>query len=512
MIENKKIILGQVFTPEPIVKFMIEQLSQHKDSKILEPSSGNGAFLNELNKQGFENIDAYEIDKDIISHSFVKNKSFISSEDVPIYDAIIGNPPYIRWKNLDPKQKIELKNNNLWKKYCNSLCDLFYIFILKSILQLKQSGELIFIVPDYWLSTKNSHNLRKFLINNGSFKKIILFNETKLFKGVSSSIMIFHYIKDIKLDKIEITNLPSNITIKDNRFIENGETYFIEQFNSHDNWVVSPPEITKELKKLENICIKHNKHENNSYTKIGDVCDIGNGMVSGLDKAFQMTSEYYTLYELQNSIKVAKAKHLDAFIINNSVNYIFIENKIDESLLKNDFPNFYTDLNIYKDKLNNRYNYNKNIPYWEWSFPRNVNLFKRNEYKIFVPCKERISHKSYFRFSLSDKDVFPTQDVTALYKKNHVRESIEYILAYLNSNAVFHWIKHKGVIRGDVVEFSEKPLSSIPFREINWDIPEEIEIHNNITKMVKDYIKTKNKSLIHDIHFNLSKLGVDLNL
>lgn len=46
--------------------------------------------------------------------------------------------------------------------------------------------------------------------------------------------------------------------------------------------------------------------------------------------------------------------------------------------------------------------------------------------------------KSNFRFSLVDEFIYPTQDVTALYKKENVKESIEYITAYLNSKAVFY--------------------------------------------------------------------------
>lgn len=51
-----------------------------------------------------------------------------------------------------------------------------------------------------------------------------------------------------------------------------------------------------------------------------------------------------------------------------------------------------------------------------------MNLFSKPEKRIFVPCKERISNRSngrknYFRFALVEGGIFPTQDVTAIFKK-----------------------------------------------------------------------------------------------
>lgn len=75
--------------------------------------------------------------------------------------------------------------------------------------------------------------------------------------------------------------------------------------------------------------------------------------------------------------------------------------------------------------------------------------------KYLCRAKKEFQKKSNFRFSLVDEFIYPTQDVTALYKKENVKESIEYITAYLNSKAVFLWMKYKGVVKGNVVEFSE---------------------------------------------------------
>jgi len=45
--------------------------------------------------------------------------------------------------------------------------------------------------------------------------------------------------------------------------------------------------------------------------------------------------------------------------------------------------------------------------------------------------------------------------------------------------------------KGNIVEFSEKPISSIPFRIIDWTNSEEIELHEKITEKAKNILKTK---------------------
>ena len=70
-----------------------------------------------------------------------------------------------------------------------------FIFILKSIEQLKENGELIFICPEYWLNTTHSETLRNYMCVNVFFSDIYLFKEAPLFESVTSSFIIFRYVK-----------------------------------------------------------------------------------------------------------------------------------------------------------------------------------------------------------------------------------------------------------------------------------------------------------------------------
>jgi adenine-specific DNA-methyltransferase len=493
---------GQYFTPKIVADFMIGLADTMPDSKILEPSCGEGVFLDLLKEKGFADVTAYEIDHNLATNfSNVNYESFVTAKTEKQFDLIIGNPPYIRWKNLEDELKQELATNPLWNKYCNSLCDYLYIFILKSIEILNENGQLIFICPEYWMNTTHSVALRNYMVQKGYFEEIYHFNETPIFDKVTVSIVIFKYVKgQKKKDTINIAKYYVNqkLTIgtldklKRKDIFTDAEYLNVPQFKANERWILETEAAQNQLQLFEKSCQKKQTNciislfdetaKSNFYT-IGEFCDIGNGLVSGLDKAFQVNGDTLNDLEKQAIIKVLKAKNLNPFYSDNITPYIYIPEGLSEEEMMGKYPHFYTHFQLYKNDLEKRYQYNRRINIWEWVFLRNFNLFSRKEKRIFVPCKERISNKNYFRFSLVDEGIYPTQDVTAIFKKSKTKESLEYITAYLNSSSVFEWLKCNGIVKGNIVEFSEKPISSIPFKVINWDNSEEVALHDTITDL-----------------------------
>ena len=464
-------------------------------------------FIEHLKKQGFKNITGIEIDKDLIEkNSNIINTSFIKCDFKNQFDIVIGNPPYIRWKNLESDLKKELATDKLWQNYCNSLCDYSSIFILKSIEALKEQGELVFITSDYWFTTTHAKKIRNYILENGYIESIYHFNETPIFEKVNASFVIFKFIKDTtKKPNIHIFQYSSRkkldkdilISIKNNSN-QNINKFDIPQFIKNEKWILAPMSNISEINKYEKAC-------NNQI--FGEYCDIGNGMVSGLDKAFQLPPNV-TLNKIENDnvIEVIKAKHLETHNYTSSVKYIFLNNINNESVLKNEYENFYNQLINYKNKLLKRYNYNKDLKYWDWAFLRNFNLFSSSKRRIFCPCKERVTNKNRFRFCIVPSNYYPTQDVTALLLKENVEESIEYITALLNSKYVFQWLSNKGIRKGGIVEFSEKPISSIPYRKIDFSNPKERKIHDDIVKAVQEYSIDKNKEKFNLIDSYIGQL------
>lgn len=517
--KNTKNKFGQYFTPEMIADFMIGLADISEKSEILEPCCGEGVFIKLLNEKRNKNITAYEIDDSLINlfSNKVIFESFISAKIEKKFDLIIGNPPYIRWGNLEDHLKKELLNNQLWNQHFNSLCDYLYIFILKSIEQLNENGQLIFICPEYWLNTTHSISLRNYMVSNGYFEDIYHFNETPIFEKVTVSIIIFKYIKskENRQEKIRLSKYYSSQkltpqilnALKNKKEIEDGEHFEIDQFKINERWLLAPKKIKEELKVFENKCALNGSgfkkdlfSDEIKYHTIGEICEIGNGLVSGLDKAFQLNGHQLNAKEKKARIKVVKAKDLRPFYHETITDYLFVEDGLTEKEMKENYPNFYEHLEEYKDELLNRYNYNREIKFWEWVFLRNYNLFSKPEPRIFVPCKERISNKDFFRFSFVEGGIYPTQDVTAIFRKENTKESIYYIIAMLNNYRTFHWLKFNGIVKGNIVEFSEKPITSIPIKLIDWKNQKQVSAHNEISALCEKHINTKEEKILEKIN------------
>jgi len=487
---------------------MVSLISHSKDTKVAEPSCGKGVFLDNLIAHGFSNITAYEIDSTLgAKYDFIKFMSFLAVPTSEKYGVVIGNPPYIRWKNLEEELKKELDNNPLWNKYFNSLCDYLFIFILKSIEHLEENGELIFICTEYWMNTTHSATLRNYMCQNGYFTEIYHFKETPLFEKVTASFIIFKFVKSReRKDTIRLFqyNKEKGLPNKDELYSRSCFTILdIPHFKENSRWILATKKVQDELNKFEEACRKPTTllFEDNEFYRIGDYCDIGNGMVSGLDAAFQIKdTDELTPEEKSVLINVFKAKDLNAYINESVTKYIFIQEDLNEDAFNLKYPHFVEHFKPYREKLSGRYSYNRVIPYWEFVFPRNQKLFERKEPRIFIPCKERISNKDYFRFCYAPSGYYPTQDVTAIFRKGKCKETIEYILAYLNNERVFSWLSLNGIVKGAIVEFSETPIASIPFRPINWENEEEVTLHNQITEEVKYYLKDKSVKHIDNIN------------
>lgn len=505
---------GQYFTIEVIANFMTSCIKKSNDCLVLEPSCGKGVFLKSLEKYNFNNVTAYEIDNTLMNeYDYVKYESFISSPVEDKFDVVIGNPPYIRWKNLEQELKEELQNNPLWNKYFNSLCDYLFIFILKSIEQLKEDGELIFICSDYWMNTTHSQALRNYMCENGHFSEIYHFKEAPLFDKVTASFVIFRYVKsrdkknEIRLYSYNKKGVPTEDELNNFSCFDK---QVIPQFKPNSRWLLATKEQQEVLERFESSCSQKDLLFPIELYRIGDFCDIGNGMVSGLDSAFKLdNTNNLNSNELNHIISVLKAKDLERYCYTNVSQYVYLPQGLSEEDLKNEYPNFYLHFQQFVDKLNERYNYGRIIPYWEFVFPRNKKLFERCEDKIYVPCKERISHKKYFRFSIAPQGYYPLQDVTGIIKKKTCQESIEYILAYLNSDIVFEWLRFNGIVKGEIVEFSEAPIASIPYRPINWSNEKEVHCHNQITQEVREYIKHRKQECLCSIKTSLNQLIYD---
>lgn len=136
--------LGQVFTPKEVVKKMIDLISIENPS-ILEPSSGDGAFYNELILK-HRDVTAIEFDENIAHEGALIGDFFDYHKK---HDVIIGNPPYVEFSKIDKSIFDKYNTKTIHKP------NLYMLFLEKSLDQLNEDGEIIFIIPTEWLTASS---------------------------------------------------------------------------------------------------------------------------------------------------------------------------------------------------------------------------------------------------------------------------------------------------------------------------------------------------------------------
>lgn len=182
---------------DAITQYMTNMIQLEDNDKVLEPSAGEGIFIESLLRQNkLIYVDALDMNSDAIT--ILKNKFASLQENISIretdtlfdseldlynmfgghYDKIIGNPPYGAWQDYD-------KRNLLKKKYPGYYVkETYTLFLLRCLSVLKNGGKLSFIIPDTFMFLNMHENLRKTLLQNAIINQILIF-PSKFFPGVN---------------------------------------------------------------------------------------------------------------------------------------------------------------------------------------------------------------------------------------------------------------------------------------------------------------------------------------
>ncbi len=249
--------LGQVFTPFHIVSGMISMMKNK--GNILEPSAGDGAFSKNFPK---EKIIAIEYDKKLAQKNNFFNIDFFNYSIRNKFDTVIGNPPYVRYQDINKDTKKLVSTYKIFDHRSN----LYLFFIYKSILHLKENGELIFITPRDFLKSTSSINLNNFIYQNGTITDIIELGDKKVFKNASPNTAIWRFEKNnfkritslkkkfvVNAGQIFFTKKEYSVYFKDIAFVKvgavSGKDKYFENEDGID-FVCSYTNKTQKIKRM----------------------------------------------------------------------------------------------------------------------------------------------------------------------------------------------------------------------------------------------------------------------
>ena len=230
---TKEKLRGGFYTPNSIAAFILKwAFNGNSKMDILEPSCGDGVFLEEIKKRGYKykSLVGIELDKKEAEKSKrigAKNTKIISADFHEFciktgqkFDLIVGNPPYIRYQYFDRKQQkmaaeIFEKANLKYSKLTNA----WVSFVVGSSLLLKDEGKLGFVLPAEILQVSYAQPLREYLAH--FYNKITIVSFEKLvFPDIQQEVVLLLCEKN-KTD----SHLIEHIEVKDIEALQKTDIY-----------------------------------------------------------------------------------------------------------------------------------------------------------------------------------------------------------------------------------------------------------------------------------------------
>lgn len=203
---NQK-LRGGYYTPLKLANYIAKWALKGSEQRILEPSAGDGNFVvacleqsnnsQKVRRKTNLEIVAVEIEKDEIkkgkdrvrdqvnSHhsvTWIKGDFFAlyqSFKDKEGFDAVVGNPPFIRFQYFDDKSREAAFRHLRDAGYTpTKLANAWVAFVQLSIELLKEGGRLAMVTPAELLQVKYAAELRSRL--SKQFDHIVLIGFKKL--------------------------------------------------------------------------------------------------------------------------------------------------------------------------------------------------------------------------------------------------------------------------------------------------------------------------------------------
>jgi len=220
--------LGQFFTPTFIADLMTEWIVNNESgTEILDPALGLGVFFRSITKNYFDRIKkfkfiGYEIDKNMVNFSKslfsnipalniqIFNRDYLTNDWEKKYDGIVCNPPYLKFHDYESKNiLLNMFKTKLGIKL-SGFTNIYTLFILKSIWQLREEGRAAYIVPSEFLNADYGKNVKKYIKKSGTLRFVIVIDfNLGIFRDATTTSSILLFAKDQNNEEVEFINIKN---------------------------------------------------------------------------------------------------------------------------------------------------------------------------------------------------------------------------------------------------------------------------------------------------------------
>lgn len=201
---------GAFFTPPTISRFIADWALRTPSDTVLEPSCGEASFLlaaaDRLKALGNSSPCARQLHgielhapsaqtalELVSSRGFsakIETGDFFSAEPKPEYDAVLGNPPYIRYQEFSGVARARSLEAALKQGVrLTGLASSWAAFTIHASQFLKPGGRLGLVLPAELLAVNYAAEVRRFLLQRFATIRLVMFEEL-VFPGVLEEVVL----------------------------------------------------------------------------------------------------------------------------------------------------------------------------------------------------------------------------------------------------------------------------------------------------------------------------------
>jgi len=219
---------GAFYTPPELSRFIVEWALRSPGERVLEPSCGNAEFLvsaaERLRALGVsvpaaDHLQGIEVHPGAAAASIerlrasgcsaeVEVADFFDVEPRPIFDAVIGNPPYVRYHQFTGTSRRKGLEAALSQGVrLTGLSSSWAPFVVHATRFLTAAGRLGMVLPGELLTVNYAAAVREFLLRRFARVRLIAFDE-RVFPGVSEEVVLLLAEGSGGAPDFELVNLP----------------------------------------------------------------------------------------------------------------------------------------------------------------------------------------------------------------------------------------------------------------------------------------------------------------
>lgn len=412
------------------------------------------------------------------------------------FDAIIGNPPYV--KEYTEREIFENIKLGKLHKYYQGKMDLWYFFACYGLDILKENGLLAYIIPNNWVSNSGASILRNKVINDAQIVSMVNFNDFMVFKEAAIQTMIIN----LRKTKIEPKYQFLQQVFNQKKHVEIEVTEDLANETAIKS-IITFPKIERK-KNLDAFL----KFDNNKDTKILNKIFKSKNFELELKEATngihphhaylnaKMVEVLNKKYSLNTGVFALNKEELDNLKLDKKEKKIIKPFYSDTSLLKKYYCNpkneeylIYTDSSFKKDKIIEYPKIKAHLDKFKkiiTSDNKPYGLHRAREERFFIADKIVVPRKCKSpSFIYCDFDAYFS---AAFYIIATQRINLKYLTAIFNSNLIKFWLLKKGKMQGSIYQIDKEPLLQIPIQHTT-----NKKAHDQIVTLVEQMLNTKSQ-------------------